>query len=347
MNTLDTETRDRLEKQWHELTTTGLQTPGVTHDRPNPLLSAPDWYDRHRYRRAQQLSRKYFLSLNLAHFIGNILLIHLPQVIVPILATGRSSTPYMVFLRILSTTVHVLKWYEDDPFDPNSRSHRSLMQVRNTCHMAVTRLMNQKYPQSDGQLWLNQFDMAMTQWSLIGLVGIRPKQCGFHSTNRQEFVEYMYFWKVIGYCMGIEDRFNICQDNTYEESVAYFDICFKRCYKRHMDEQCPKVLMGMALTEGVFLGLNGVMPKWLFSYEGFMKYWYEALGVRKHPIQLLTLSQRLSYFMMCLTMDYLLKVSLIYTVISKLFFYYQNTLFDKISIVKSYTDRYYGDVYYQ
>ena len=63
----------------------------------------------------------------------------------------------------------------------------------------------------------------------------------------------MYFWKVIGYCMGIEDRFNICQD-SYEESVHYFDICFRNCYKKHLDEQCPIVQMGMQLTEGVFLG---------------------------------------------------------------------------------------------
>ncbi|CAG2110827.1 unnamed protein product, partial [Medioppia subpectinata] len=201
----------------------------------------------------------------------------------------------MVFLRVLSTTIHVFKWYEDDPFDRNSASHKSLMQVRYTCHMAVTKLMNEKYPQED-RLWLNQFDMAMTQWSLIGLVGIRPKECGFHMTNKHEFEEYMYFWKVIGYCMGIEDRFNICQNN-YEQSVAYFDICFNECYKKHLDEQCPKVQMGMKLTQGVFLGINGVMPKYLFSYEGFMKYWYEALGV-KHPIVLQRLDQKLSYYMM-------------------------------------------------
>jgi len=106
----------------------------------------------------------------LAHFIGNILLIHLPQVLIPILATGRSSTVYMVFLRVLSTTIHVFDWYEDDPFDTNSKSHKSLMRVRQTCHMSVSRLMNEKYKQED-RLWLNQFDMAMTQWSLIGLVG--------------------------------------------------------------------------------------------------------------------------------------------------------------------------------
>jgi hypothetical protein len=87
------------------------------------------------------------------------------------------------------------------------------------------------------------------------VIGIRPKQCGFHLTNREEFEYYIYFWKVIGYCMGIEDRFNICLDD-YEQSVAYFDICFKECYKKHLDRQCDVVQMGMKLTEGVFLGID-------------------------------------------------------------------------------------------
>ncbi len=60
---------------------------------------------------------------------------------------------------------------------------------------------------------------------------------------------------VIGYCMAIEDRFNICLDD-YEQSVAYFDICFKECYKKHLDRQCDVVQMGMKLTEGVFLGID-------------------------------------------------------------------------------------------
>lgn len=191
-------------------------------------------------------------SLNVAHFIGNILLIHLPDVLIPVVATGHSSTPYMVFMRILSTVIHVMCWYDENPFDPNSKTHKSLLTVRRNCHMAVSRMMNNKYPRKN-RLWLSQFDMAMTQWSLIGIVGIRPKQCGFHSTTKYEFEEYIYFWKVIGYCVGIEDRFNVCLDK-YDESVEYLNICFQRCYKVHLDRQCQVVKLGMNLTEGVFLG---------------------------------------------------------------------------------------------
>lgn len=58
---------------------------------------------------------------------------------------------------------------------------------------------------------------------------------------------------MIGHCVGIEDRFNVCLDH-YDESVAFLDICWQRCYKVHLDEQCHAVKMGMELTRGVFLG---------------------------------------------------------------------------------------------
>ena len=85
------------------------------------------------------------------------------------------------------------------------------------------------------------------------LTAIRPADCAFHGTTPEEFEEYIYFWKVMGHCVGIQDRFNICLD-YYEESVEYMNICFTKCYKVHLDRQCEAVKIGMDLTEGVFLG---------------------------------------------------------------------------------------------
>jgi hypothetical protein len=88
------------------------------------------------------------------------------------------------------------------------------------------------------------------------------------------------------------------------------------------------------------------MPKFIFSFEGFMKYWYEVLQV-KHPIQLNTISSKMSYYMIVFTMDYLLRISFIYKFISFLFFYMQNNLFLKANAVKEYVDKYYPDFKYQ
>lgn len=288
----------------------------------------------------------HYLSLNIAHFIGNVLLIHLPDVLVPVIATGNSSSPFRVFMRILSTVVHILSWYDEDPFDKNTKTYKSMLTVRRNCHMAVSQLMNKKYPRPS-KYWLNQFDMAMTQWSLIGIVAIRPQQCAFYGTTEQEFEEYFYFWRVIGYCVGIEDRFNICYDlDYYDETVAYLDICFKRCYKIHLDEQSPAVLKGMELTQGVFLALEGATPRFLVCYETFMKYWYDTLGVR-HPIKLNTIKLKLYYCLFLFINDYLLKIRLFYTIISWLFFYFLKRLFLKIDNVKTYCEQNYSHLHYQ
>ncbi|XP_027195976.2 uncharacterized protein LOC113790501 [Dermatophagoides pteronyssinus] len=293
------------------------------------------------------MARKYFLSLNIAHFIGNILLIHLPDVLVPVIATGNSSSPYRVFMRILSTVIHILSWYDDDPFDRTSKTHQSMITVRRNCHMAVSRLMNNKYPRSNRRIWLSQFDMAMTQWSLIGIVAIRPDQCAFYGTSDKEFEEYFYFWRVIGYCVGIEDRFNICFGvEGYEETRQFLHICFERCYKVHLDEQSPPVRMGMNLTEGVFLALQGAAPRFLICYESFMKYWYDTLTV-KHPIRLDTFERKLNYSIFIFIMQYVLRIRLFYVVFSWIFFFLQRRLFGQIEQVKTYCEKHYAHIKYQ
>uniref|UniRef100_T1KTV6 Uncharacterized protein n=2 Tax=Tetranychus urticae TaxID=32264 RepID=T1KTV6_TETUR len=250
----------------------------------------------------------------------------------------------MVFLRILSTVNHVDSWYQDNPFEKGSKANKSLSRVRRACHLQVSKLMNEKYPLKD-DLWLSQFDMTMTQWSLIGPVAIRPKQCGFYSTTREEFEEYIYFWRVIGYCMGIEDRFNCCLTN-YEESVQFMEICFDRGYKPYLDQPNSVVQAAMRLTEGVFLGLNISVPKFIMSYEGFMKYWYETLNVT-HSISLDSLSARISYKLQVFLVDYLLKWTIFYRLASALYFRMLKKLFVTVNQVKSRMDEKYKDIVYR
>lgn len=125
--------QEKLESHWHLLATEGPKTVGVTSEF-NPLKCPPSWYDAERFRNAQLLAKKYYLSLNIAHFIGNILLVHLPDVLIPVLASGHSASPYMVFMRILSTVVHILSWYEEDPV---SSLLLPLLQVVDSCYLKL------------------------------------------------------------------------------------------------------------------------------------------------------------------------------------------------------------------
>lgn len=150
----------------------------------------------------------------------------------------------------------------------------------------------------------------------------------------------------MGYCVGIQDRFNICLGDHYDESVAYMDICFQRCYKVHLDRQCEAVKVGMDLTEGVFLGINGITPKWLICFESFMKFWYDSLGV-KHPIKLDTWDTKLSYRLWTFLIRYLLQIRFIYATFTWFYLFMLKRLFKHADKVHDYLDVKYKDVVYQ
>lgn len=165
--------------------------------------------------------------------------------------------------------------------------------------------------------------------------------------NREEFAEYIYFWRVIGYCMGIEDRFNCCLDyENYEEAIDFMHICFERGYKPDLDKPCPIVRAAMELTEGVFLGLNFIIPKYIISYEGFMKYWYETLEV-PHEIKLDSIAAKISYGLQVILTDYLLKIPIIYTIFSAMYFRMLDMLYVKVNQVRDAINEKYQDIRYE
>ena len=51
---------DKLNAKWHLLETEGPKTVGVTSEF-NPLKNPPEWYDAERFKKSQQLAKKYFL----------------------------------------------------------------------------------------------------------------------------------------------------------------------------------------------------------------------------------------------------------------------------------------------
>ena len=71
--------------------------------------------------------------------------------------------------------------------------------------------------------------------------------------------------------MGIRDEFNCCSELTTEENVNYLQICFERGYKPDLANPNPLVKNGLKLVEGLFLGLNLIVPEYVISNNGFMK----------------------------------------------------------------------------
>ena len=66
-----------------------------------------------------------------------------------------------------------------------------------------------------GKLYFSQYDMALVQSGFFAAVLMYPRGFGICCTE-QELGDYVYFWRGIGYLLGIDDRFNLC-DGTYRE----------------------------------------------------------------------------------------------------------------------------------
>lgn len=59
---------------------------------------------------------------------------------------------------------------------------------------------------------ITQKDMALTQFGFMGYITMRPDALGIQ-VSRKKFEAFVHFWRVIGYLIGIEDRFNLCTDS--------------------------------------------------------------------------------------------------------------------------------------
>lgn len=54
---------------------------------------------------------------------------------------------------------------------------------------------------------ISQKDMALTQFGFMGFAVIRSKNIGIPDANEEELKAFIHVWKVIGYLLGIEDRY--------------------------------------------------------------------------------------------------------------------------------------------
>ncbi|CAG2103852.1 unnamed protein product [Medioppia subpectinata] len=293
------------QRRYQELKTSGYFAPGICDD--YELNKVPSWFDPTRYERCIYLARKYFVSLYIAHFIGLLMIIQIPSGLAPLLATGNSETVAKLFRRYLSTLIHVRNWYESNPFDTQSVAFKSIQKVR-AMHKRVAQLMNTR-PKTDtikDKLWLNQYDFAMTQWAFIGPVILYPEECGLRPATAQDIDDLCYLWRVIGYCMGIEDKYNLCSANI-EEDRELCRLLFDRDYRPVLHDNAMTDTIGWQMGNGIALGLQMLNPS--LSFEAIINYWYPRLEI-PHKIQLKTFFHKFSYYYLWFNFQVMLRYSM-------------------------------------
>ncbi|XP_035683220.1 uncharacterized protein LOC118420496 [Branchiostoma floridae] len=230
----------------------------VPRDSGAPHDVMPPWMDRDRFDRGRKFIQRHLPGVFLSQYMALLVGFSVASLLDVLLFTGKSSTVEQSMRRYISTARRLLLWHDGDVWDVNSKAHASVMKVRNM-HSQVAQAITKdsKGCESRGQqghrtgeqvhttgngltdckqnkhfscttgikadsdkVFISQYDMALTQSGFVGFV-LQREKFGI-CCNIAELEDYIFFWRGIGYLLGIEDRFNMCSGN-YAETCRIFD----------------------------------------------------------------------------------------------------------------------------
>lgn len=266
----------------------------------------PPWFDDLKYIKARDAIRKYQVGVEFSSLTGLILILQVPDAIEPLLATGNSKDVPSLFRRYLATVIHVRSWYTDNIFDPSSKGYRSIRQVRGM-HKRIQNLMNEKYKTLDlygnSRVWLNQYDMSVTQFAFAGLALAYPEKCGLVAASEEELELINYYWRILGYMMGLDDRFNSCQFDNYSDIRSYNRLILKQEFVERFDrEPCD---LGLRMTQAICAALKEYLP--LVTFNSLAIWWSDVLKFNGYKIEEASAKERLMLSINRLSFKTLLK----------------------------------------
>lgn len=256
-----------------------LAEEGKRVEATSPLIDVnqrPDYFDLARFKRAQKTCQKYYTNLSLSSTTGLMLLLQIDSILVPLLRSGKSRTVANLWDRYTATAKFVRKYYESDFCEPDTEGWKFINLVR-SMHKHIHKHMREDSElgpsqNAAGDLWVNQHDMAVTQFAFVGLFLLYPKKCVAYRVTRDELTDVAYYWRLISYYLGIEDRFNIfslCDDldNQIELMGAIL---------RHVDDlraQTQRGDTGRRMAEGFMLAFEDFLTESNFN---ILNHWWSS-----------------------------------------------------------------------
>ncbi|KXJ78460.1 hypothetical protein RP20_CCG004567 [Aedes albopictus] len=184
-----------------------LQSEGVSTSidgvTDSQSLHLPEWYDEAKFKHAQNFYRRNAYALVVVALYGLVASMALPSILSVLMFTKRSSSVLTAYRRYMATILHFVGWYTEE-LKPGTKYWKSLEFVRRA-HSTTSRRANSKSP---GMI-ISQRDMVIVQFSFVGYVVLSPRMLGIQY-NTEDMEAFVHFWRVMGYMLGIEDRFNVC-----------------------------------------------------------------------------------------------------------------------------------------
>lgn len=209
----------------------------------------PDDLDLAQFERGQRFFQRNITACLLTMLCSLVCGLSVVNLLEPLVFTKQSNTPRKSLIRYLRTMAYIVQWHYENIWDINSKARKTLQIVCTLHNNTRTGLMNKS---ENGKLYVSQYDMSLVQAGFMGAIIMYPKQFGIRASP-SDLEDYVYFWRWIGYLLGIEDSNNICR-NSFEESVA---ICHEIenliVYPALLNPPSHFDHMAKALTDGMNL----------------------------------------------------------------------------------------------
>ncbi|XP_011503612.1 PREDICTED: uncharacterized protein LOC105366763 [Ceratosolen solmsi marchali] len=230
-----------VDERFEVLLKEGANTPA---DSDVETLKLPDYFDPKMFRLGQLIFQNNIFTMMIAKLSGLLTLLAVPSILDILIFTKQSGTPCTAFRRYVSTILHTFVWYDKDPLK-QAEFFKSLHNVRKK-HCIISQRSSQA-----GLRRISQLDMALTQFGFVGFTLLSGDQLGVVATI-DELNGLVHFWRVIGYVLGMEDKYNLCNGSSIE--------CQALCRRLLDDVFLPYFstknkkfdLMGRILIEGLW-----------------------------------------------------------------------------------------------
>lgn len=190
-------------------------------------------------------------------------------------------------------------WYDGEIWNPNDAAYKSVLVVRKL-HKSVADKLNANLVEGVDQLKLSQYDMLITQFAFIGFVILMPKKFGIVWTT-EETVSVLHFWRLIGYLLGVEEKYNLFS-RPYDEVKSLCHVIMDKEMRTAFEGGEEESVQARQMSRGILESIRPYVP--LIRWDSYLKYLAHILDSSEKGIPL-NFKSRFVYESMKVTLHHL------------------------------------------
>lgn len=152
-------------------------------------------------------------------------------------------------------------------------------------------------------IFLNQMEMAITQFGFVGLFILFPKKFGAHGVSDEDMNAFLYVWRCLGYILGTDDMFNLCDGDLETVRQRSRDIIHYWVKPNLREVSRDWEHMTRCIIEGIHFYIPGI------TYEISLLYLCSMLDIHAPRLRAaLTFTQEIMYCLMNLVLFVLMRL---------------------------------------